>query len=225
MKSGTQELWKKGNRSKACLEKDKENEERSRRGLLANLCINYERDRAVVHERDLHHGAKLTGGHGMAERGSHLVDEGIVERLGEGGGSCSVEGRPCALARAGKKRELADDQYATANIGDRAVHLSGVVGKDAKPGDFLCQPFAIFDGIALGHAEQQEQPSADLPMDMVVDGYAGGGDSLENDAHKEAVNLGDARGLELPRGTKQTRIRPARTESIYFPWKPIIKTE
>jgi len=81
-KWGTQEIrLKEGNPVPAQRrenEKDKENNEKFRRGLLANFRIDDERDRAVVHECDLHHGAEATGGDGAAEHGFKLTDEIIV---------------------------------------------------------------------------------------------------------------------------------------------------
>lgn len=50
---------------------EKEKDERSGGSLLAGLCVNNQRDRAVVDEGNLHHGGEPSGGDGAAEGGGH----------------------------------------------------------------------------------------------------------------------------------------------------------
>ena len=184
-------------------ENDKEKEEGRRRCLLANFGIDDERYRAVVDECDLHHGGELSGGDRPAERGGHLRDKGLIERLGEGRGGGGVEGRARAFARAGEKRELADDQDATANIHDGAVHLTCVVGENAEFGELLGEPFAVLGGVVLCDSEQYEQAGPNLAVDHAVYRDAGGGNTLDNGTHEEDVKRAVIGGLAFLLGTNK----------------------
>src|SRR5690349_9643995 len=88
------------------------------------------------------------------------------------------EAGAASFARIGVERELRDNQHCPANIEQRAIHLASLVLKDAQIDNFLGQRLRLCLAIALPNTEQHQQPLADLPHYLPLDGHTGLTDTL-----------------------------------------------
>src|SRR5690606_27708151 len=95
----------------------------------------------------------------------------VVQVAGDLGIGGRQERRPVPLPGRSVESELADGERAATDIGERAVHESVGVGKDAQLCDFRRQPGDILVSVAVANAEQDQQAGSDLPAHGPVDGY------------------------------------------------------
>ncbi len=80
-----------------------------------------------------------------------------------------VAGTP-ATAQVGVERELRDHQRPAADVAQREVHLAGLVGEDAQPGDLVREQPRLRLRILRADAHQHDQPRRRLqPPDDLAD--------------------------------------------------------
>ena len=150
--------------------------------ILKLLRVDHERYRAVIDKFDLHVGPKLPGcdGNALSLDG---MDERFIERNSDGRRSGIDETGAAAFTAIAVEGELADDQDAAAGFGDIEVHFAVGVAKDSEARDLVGQPVGAIGRVVMRHAEQDEQPPADLADDVAFDADAGFGDSLNEGTH------------------------------------------
>lgn len=94
--------------------------------------VNEDGDGSVVGERDLHVGAELAGMNVFTEELGETCDEFVVHRDGKVGFGCTNVAGSVAFARAGHKRELADEEdVGVGHLSDGEVHDALGVVEDA----------------------------------------------------------------------------------------------
>src|SRR2546425_6063882 len=71
------------------------------------------------------------------------------------------------VTRVAVERELRDDEYRAADVGDRPSHLPSFVIEDAEPGDLHRETLAVLSAIAGGNAQEHDEPAVD-PRDTLV---------------------------------------------------------
>jgi hypothetical protein len=79
--------------------------------------------------------------------------------------------------------ELADGEDSSADFLDGTVHDARFVGKDAQPGDFPGEPRAVFRGVGLFDADEDEQALPDLGAKDAADSDGGFADALDDGSH------------------------------------------
>ena len=90
-------------------------------------------------------------------------DKMIVQLPGLIGGRRVIETGPAALAAIAVKRELRDRQHRAAGIQQAAIHLAGIIVKDAQVNDFAGQEFRVRRVIRAGNPQQYQHTRADFP--------------------------------------------------------------
>lgn len=120
--------------------------------LLCILCIEDDRDWAVVLDLDSHSRPKLAPGHANT-LGLESIAKGVVQRPGHFGPGGGREAGPISAGRVGDESELTDRQHSAADLVDVAVETAPVVLEDPKTGDFSSQPGRRFAVVVLGDTD------------------------------------------------------------------------
>ena len=106
--------------------------------------------------------------------------EPFVERLRNLRTRGGREARAVALRGVGEERELAHDQGGAADVDDGAVEAAIVVLEDPQARDLPGEPLRIGVGIALPHAEQDDEAGGYLAAHDTVHRHRGTRDALQN---------------------------------------------
>src|SRR5262249_41503782 len=132
------------------------------------LRIEQDGNRSIIHERDFHHGLKLTG---LAAQSSlaHLPDHILIEAPRLFRTRRLVKRRTPAPAHISMKGELRDHQDRAGNFGDAAVHLALLIFEDAQANDLVDQIVGVALLIGLGDTQQYQQSDTDFPNDSLID--------------------------------------------------------
>ena len=101
----------------------------------------------------------------LAGQAQHLV----VERAGQCRRRGGAEAGPVAAGCVGRQRELRDDQQPTGKVLHAAVHLAGVVGKDAQSQQLVHQPGRNGRRVGRLGAHQHQQALPDGAHHGAVD--------------------------------------------------------
>ena len=102
-------------------------------------------------------------------RSRSICDEGVVQRFGDRSGRGGEEAGTSAGARVAVQSELRDHEHRATDVGEREIHLAGVIGEDAEPGDLVGHPDELRLGIGLREPDQQTVADTDLSDDASVD--------------------------------------------------------
>ena len=130
--------------------------------------VQEDRDRAVVDRRDLHHGSegpRLD----MRPEPADRIDETLVQRASEFGRSRVNEGRAPPVPSVAEQGELRDDEELACYDGERAIHRSRVIPKDAQVDDLFREGFRVGLGVLARDPEQDEESHADACDARIVD--------------------------------------------------------
>ena len=122
---------------------------------------------------------------GLAISAFKLFAEFFIELVCLLGSRCMKEGGPVAFSRAGKERELADDQEIACNVLHGKVHRTIFIRENAKPGDLAGQPENVLPRIRGFDTKEHQQPATDLTDDLLLHLHRGACDALDNCAHGE----------------------------------------
>ncbi len=102
-----------------------------------------------------------------------------------------VERRPPPLPDVAIQRELRDDEYATARVGDGSIHVaSGFALEDPHLADLRHDVLHVVRAVIAADAEQDEEAGADLPRLAIADAHARFSDPLNDRAHVTAAGSG-----------------------------------
>jgi hypothetical protein len=125
-------------------------------------CVYADGDGAVVNQADFHVRSK----NAASDRSRYFLFQPQTELFialpGHIRSRCANEGRPISLSSIGEKRKLADDEYLSGNILDRAIHRSGIVRKDAEPANLSHEPNEILFSVAFLYAQQNKESGCDF---------------------------------------------------------------
>lgn len=138
--------------------------------------------RAVVYEGDLHHSLEAAGfdlGDVVAED-FYEVFEGVASLIGR---CCADVAGATPFAAVGEEGELADGEEGSAGVEEGAIHFAICIGEDAEVDELAGHGFHDFRVVVCGDAYEEKQAGSDGTDCFVVDRYAGGGYSLENNSH------------------------------------------
>src|SRR5208282_445636 len=159
---------------------------RPRHYLLFLTAVEDDRYRAVVDEIYFHHRAELTrldfNIASAGEREKVLVE--AARFVGRGGFD---ERWAAAGVGVGEQRELRHDQHRAADLGERAVHLAGVVGEYAHAEDSIRQMSRVGFGVAVGNAQQHNESTRNFAHAAPVDAHLGAADALNNCPHSSVI--------------------------------------
>ena len=145
--------------------------------------VHHQRHRPVVDQFDFHVLAEPAGGH-FDSFCPHGVDEDLVEsfrHLGRRGGDKTWAAAFSAIAQEGK---LTDHQHRPADVADRKVHLSLFILEDPQSGGLPGQRLSLGLGIAVGHAQEDQEAVSDPATDLFVHGDLRATDSLNTCSHR-----------------------------------------
>ena len=124
------------------------------------------------------------------------VEKALVEVLGNWGRGGLDEAGAAAFAAVAVQGELRDGEHAAADVENRAVHLALVVGEDAQVSALFSAEAQRLVVVALTEADEQEQATADLGAELIIDADAGLADALDEDFHgRGCKSSGDAVGI------------------------------
>src|ERR687888_2069533 len=157
--------------------------------------VENDRDRALVHQLDLHPRAEGAGLDVYPERAQRLA-EALVERLGSLGRSRVGEARPVPLRRVREQRELTDDEGRAAGVEKRAVELSLLVLEDPQARHAPGEPLGRRRVVAARNPDEDAEAGADLGAHPAADEHAGAGDPLDDGSHRTDLTTC---GATLPR--------------------------
>src|SRR5919198_6584236 len=118
--------------------------------------VENDRDRALVHQLDLHPRAEGAGLDVYPERAQRLA-EALVERLGFLGRSGLGKARPVSFGRVREQRELTDDEGRAASVEERAVELPLLVLEDPQARDSSGKPLRSRRVVAARDPEQDAE--------------------------------------------------------------------
>ena len=150
------------------------------------LCLQNERDRAVVDQRDRHVGAEHAGLDAGAER-AQRVGEGGHQRLGDLAGRRRLPGRPPALGGLRVQRELADHQQRRPGVGARLLAV-----QDPQVVDLAGKRSRGLLGVVVRHADQDDQArGGQLADDLPGYRYARLTGTLDDSSHEKAFSADD----------------------------------
>ena len=128
----------------------------------ATLAVEEQRDRAVVHQLDLHHRAEDAFGHA---RGPPRATRATNWRYS----ACAASGRrrghvagTAAAAGVAVERELRDHQDRAADLERGEVHLARRVVEDPQVGDLVRQGVGVRGPVVAPDGEQDDEAAADL---------------------------------------------------------------
>jgi len=96
----------------------------------------------------------------------------LLSRRGE------VEAGTASLAAIAIERELRNNEQRGSHINKAAVHLTGIIGKDAQVRDLVHQIIGVRLTVSLGNSQQDHQAGVDSAGGRSVYFYSGVGDPL-----------------------------------------------
>ena len=153
--------------------------------------------------------------------------EGQAELLDQGLGGGRIggfgEGWPAPAAAVGVEGELADDQSRTPGVEQRQVRLALGVGEDAQVGHLVGQRRApgrrrnvagSARHVLPAHADEEQQPGADLAHDVAVDLDRGAGSLAEPRRASGRPLLRRSTALQRPSGRRS--LQPHRGRSWFI---------
>src|ERR1700693_2590506 len=108
--------------------------------LVLPFRVDADRDRAIIDQVYFHVRAEDSAKDRSGNFRFKLCAEFFIELVCLIGRRCTNEGRSVAFSRAGKQRKLADDQEIACNVLHGKIHRSGLIRKNAQPGDLAGQP-------------------------------------------------------------------------------------
>ncbi len=108
--------------------------------------------RTVVGEGHEHVRLELTSFHGYSVFRDFLAEQ-LIEFFCDFRRSRLDEAGATAFATITVEGELADDEHLAPDVEERAIHLSFLVGKNAKMGAFFSQELDVAFAILLGNSE------------------------------------------------------------------------
>ena len=88
------------------------------------------------------------------------ADQVLEQALAFFGGCRRGKARPHPLCRIGRERKLRYEQQTPTDIGNAAVHLAVLVGKDPIADDALVEPLGLCLGVVSLHADKHQQTVA-----------------------------------------------------------------
>ena len=108
----------------------------------------------------------------------------LVERLGLGrlGGGQKI--RPPAVGAIGVQGEIGYYHHPAAHVGQRQVEFAVFTFKNSEPGAFFRQIDGLFRPVAVGNAQQHNQPLVDFPPRLAVGCQRGAAGSDYHCAHE-----------------------------------------
>jgi len=125
---------------------------------------------------------ELAGGDGDSFIG-HKADKSIVQLFGQLRGSSVGKAGASALSTIGEKCKLTHDEYRSANVGNRKIHLLLLVLEDPQAYDFLGQFGGFRLGIPMTDAQENQQPQADFAHHLPFYNDFGSTDTLHTSPH------------------------------------------
>lgn len=128
--------------------------------------------------------------------GARDVDEALVEGARLLGRCRRAERRPAAATAVAVERELGHDQHRAADVGERAIHLPGVVVEDAQADDFAAEAVGVGGLVTGGDAEEHAQSLADGADDVAVDRHLRFADALYHGSHRAGLSTIAEEGRE-----------------------------
>src|SRR5581483_9137113 len=174
----TAEMWS-GKNSRVALDR------------VSRRLLEHDRDRAVVHELDLHPGAedaRLDGHAGVAEGGAEALEERLRVLRPRG----AAEARPVALRGVRDQGELGHDERRPARVQQRPVEPAVGAFEDAQPRHPAGEAVDVRIGVLRRHPDEREQTGPDRPAGP----HARAGDALDDDPQRpRLLRLADARGV------------------------------
>ena len=105
------------------------------------------------------------------------------------------------MTRVAVERELRDDEYRAADVGDRPSHLPSFVIEDAEPGDLRRETLAVLRAIVGGNAQEHDEAAVDPRDTLVADVDRGRAHALHDGA--QLADHSSIQGLS-PRTTAAT---------------------
>lgn len=128
--------------------------------LSDGVALYQQRDGTVIDEFDVHHGAEFSCLDLVPSR-TKAREEVFVQRNRDIG-SCRIpEAGAAPLARVTVQRELRYHEQGTSDLRQVAVHPSLVVGEQPQARHLLDHPVDLGRRVAVGEADEQEEPDAD----------------------------------------------------------------
>src|SRR5581483_4773851 len=149
------------------------------------LRVEQDRDRALVHQFDLHH---LLEPAGLAAQAciAYPHDEMFVEFPCTRRRSGVIERRPLAATDVSVERELRNHQHRALALAKVEIHLAVLIVEDAKADDLLGEVLGIGLAIALAYAEKNEQPIGDFSCHLARHRHPGTADALDNGSNENS---------------------------------------
>ena len=98
--------------------------------------------------------------------------------------SCQEVG-PAAMLAVTVEGKLADNQNASAHVGQTLIHFIIFIPEDPQTQNLLCQLAAQFGRILMGNAQQNQKTLTDLTTDSAVNGDRGVTHSGNNCTHNK----------------------------------------
>ncbi len=139
-------------------------------------------NRTVIGERQHHVGTKFTGVDVQA--GCSQLPDKVIKEYSCSVGLCGVrKARPIPARRVGSQRKLADGKYGGANIHDRAIHSSPLVGKYPQLRNLAGHALHCRLAVAFHGADQYYEPGSDLSCTPAVHSDPRFTYSLDQTAH------------------------------------------
>jgi hypothetical protein len=143
------------------------------------------RHRPFVRQFYLHHFLE-TPGFAPQTSGSDSLHKVFVEFARLLGRSGCVERGTLAASRVSVERELRDHQQRSANFCNGKIHFAASVFKNPQAVNFLGKIIRIGPRVSAAHAEQHQQPEADLAHDLAIDSNSRAAHALHYGAHLAA---------------------------------------
>jgi hypothetical protein len=85
--------------------------------------------------------------------------------------------------------ELRNHERGPADVHERAVHFSSLVGKDAQGGSFFGQVSGRLRGVFLSHTKEHDQANTNLTGDTPVHRHASLANTLHDSSHRKNASV------------------------------------
>jgi hypothetical protein len=132
--------------------------------------------------------AKFSGSN-FNSRIPHLLNKSFIESHSQLLRRRINKARPPTLPTIAEQRELANHQHPAADIGQRQIHLSGVIFKHAQTNDFLRQPANLGVAILMPDSQEHDEPAANPPCFGALHRDMSLTHSLHTRTHLENLNV------------------------------------
>src|SRR3989442_15740692 len=141
-------------------------------GLCPAVGREHERHGPIRLEHDAHEGTESPLLDREVFAAQHSA-EGIVQTSTDVWRCRRREVGTATVTRVAVERELRDDEYRAADVGDRPSHLPSLVIEDAEPGDLRRETLAVLCAIVGSNAQEHDEAAADPRDTLVPAGHRG----------------------------------------------------